>query len=467
MTHQLPPNVPQFLFDDALIADHRRLTRRWLPATIYPKPILEPTPPHERCLCYLSVLPDPEGGYRMYYWKFDPPAPRRPSRSTISLATSRDGFHWVKPNLGIVEWEGSRDNNIVIASDWHMDGPIAVYDPGSVEPYKMLLFHIDLKDRDASLGIYSYTSVDGLRWKQYPGVRQRAFDRNNVMPQRVNGKWVNFTRPPPEQFPGRRVIHRSESEDFINWSEQELVLAPDLTDEPDVEFYGLSAFERHGWYIGTLEYWNSLDDAVETHLVVSRDTKHWLRTPPRPFIAGTYPWNRRWSICANTGPIIHEEQMVFYFTGRSNGHRWNTAQQDGVIGFASLELDRFCALEGTSGGVLETVPLAWPGGELLLNADSRGNYDRLPMPHQYSGQIEIEVLDAEGKPLPDWSGDNRAIWRGNTHGRMLANHEAIVTWPRDRKLDGLRAQTIRLRFFIKHARLFTFAAQTQKGTFNS
>jgi len=96
----LSPNVPQFLFDDAWIADHRRLTRHWLPATVYPKPILEPTPPHERCLCYCSVLLDPGGGYRMYYWKFDPPAPRRPTRSTISLATSRDGFHWVKQLYG-------------------------------------------------------------------------------------------------------------------------------------------------------------------------------------------------------------------------------------------------------------------------------------------------------------------------------------------------------------------------------
>ena len=88
MAHSLPLSVPQFLFDDVLIAHHQRLVRRWLPATVYRKPILEPPPPHERCLCYCSVLPDPAGGYRMYYWKFDPPAPRRPR----SAASRRRGL---------------------------------------------------------------------------------------------------------------------------------------------------------------------------------------------------------------------------------------------------------------------------------------------------------------------------------------------------------------------------------------
>ena len=31
-------------------------------------------------------------------------------------AESRDGIHWTKPNLGLVEFEGSRKNNIVLAN---------------------------------------------------------------------------------------------------------------------------------------------------------------------------------------------------------------------------------------------------------------------------------------------------------------------------------------------------------------
>jgi len=239
--HTLQPNVPQFLFDNALIAHQGRLTRRWLPATVFPEPVVKPDKPWERVLGYLSVLAHPEDGYRMYYWKFDPRrfgTNARGSQSMVCLATSRDGFHWEKPNLGLVEWEGSRENNILIASEWHCDG----------------------------------------------------------------------------------------------------------------------------------------------HSVV-----------------------------------------------------------------------------------LETIPLTWPGGELLLNADARDGFDRHPLPHQFGGQIEIEVLGTDGQPLPDWSGDNRSIWRGNTHCRMHKDIGALVTWPRDRKLDTLRGQAIRLRFCLKHARLFTFAAQASMG----
>jgi len=33
------------------------------------------------------------------------------------LAESRDGIHWTKPNLGVCEWNGLRDNNIILPND--------------------------------------------------------------------------------------------------------------------------------------------------------------------------------------------------------------------------------------------------------------------------------------------------------------------------------------------------------------
>jgi hypothetical protein len=59
--------------------------------------------------------------------------------------------------------------------------------------------------------------------------------------------------------------------------------------------------------------------------------------------------------------------------------------------------------------------------------------------------------------------DNKVIWRGNTHCRGAINDGGNIRWPKDRRLDSLRGQTIRLRFFIKHARLFTFEARTTGG----
>ena len=52
-----------------------------------------------------------DGKWRMYYlgWEFFNPAGIR-----ACYAESVDGIHWTKPSLGICEWEGSYDNNIII-----------------------------------------------------------------------------------------------------------------------------------------------------------------------------------------------------------------------------------------------------------------------------------------------------------------------------------------------------------------
>jgi hypothetical protein len=260
---------------------------------------------------------------------------------------------------------------------------------------------------------------------------------------------------------GGRAVYRSESEDFINWTPLELVLVPDLEDDPDVEFYGMSVFQHYGWYFGLLEYFRAGPDIIETHLVFSRDGRNWQRTSPRtPFIAATYDWNRMWSTCASNGPIFVNEQMLFYFGGRWTSHHADSAQQFGAIGFASLGLDRFCALEGDVGGLLETVPMLWPGGDLILNADA----SLLTAPHSPAneGIIEAEVLDESGKPVPGWSGEKKGIFRHGTHRGSIGN--MWLNWPGGTDVKPFEGKVIRLRFHIRNARLFTFG--TDKGLYS-
>lgn len=455
---RLRPGVPEFLFDDALVDHQQRLVRRWLPAKVYPWPVLEPDKPWEgRILClYGTVLAEPGGGWRMYYSNM------RPGRGgqLVMMATSPDGFVWEKPELGVVEECGTRANNIVVAPRMHLDSPSVIHDPQAQDwPWRMIAFQADDFSQawGRSWGLYAWHSRNGVKWEEVPGVRARAGDRTNLMATRPGGRYVVYTRHPQMAVQtGGRAVYRTESEDFLDWTEPELVLAPDLRDEPDVEFYGMSVFERHGWFIGLLEYWRGLVDVIETHLVVSRDGREWLRPEPRqPFIAATYDWNRTWSTCASNGPIIVNEQMVFYFGGRWTSHHWDSAQQLGAIGFASIGVDRFCALEGTTGGHFVTQPVTWPGGDLVVNADTRQSFTSHPA--YCDGELGVEVLDAQGRPLEDWSGDRRAIFRGNTHCRG-AVHQGVVRWPQGRSLDALRGQTVRLRFHLRHARLFTFGA---------
>lgn len=456
----LQPEVPQYFFDDTLIAHQQKLTRRWLPATVFPKPVLEPDRPWEgrQVTLYGTILPMPAGDYRLYYSCFTP----MEGNVKFLLATSRDGFHWEKPELNVVEWQGSTANNIMLDPDMHHDSPSVIFEPDDPQyPYKMITFHISNDHEMSGWGLHGYHSVDGLRWEKLPGPVLVTGDRTNIMANRQDGKYVIYTRHPEMMTRhGARSIYRSESEDFVHWSELELVLTPDLDDEPDIEYYGMSVFERHGWYFGLMEYWDGMHDTIVTRLFISRDGKHWQKGGREPFIGPAYDWNRKWSGCDSHGPIIINDAMLFYFHGRWTSHHYSAGQQWGAIGYASLPIDHFCAIEATSGGILETIPLAWPGGELVLNADTRESYESHPA--HLSGEIEVEVLDADGQPLPGWSSEKKAVIRVNTYCRNRVN-DSTIRWADGRSMAQLKDQTIRLRVHLRHARLFTIMASDIGG----
>ena len=60
---------------------------------------------------FFTIFKD-NGFYRMYYevWGLND----KPLNIMVCYAESRDGIHWEKPNLGIVEYHGSKENNIII-----------------------------------------------------------------------------------------------------------------------------------------------------------------------------------------------------------------------------------------------------------------------------------------------------------------------------------------------------------------
>lgn len=453
-------DVPVYFFDDTLIAFHRRLTRKWLQADVYPYPVIVADKPWEgRILCLFgTVLPLPGEGYEMYYCNFI-----NGSHESLMVATSKDGLGWEKPELQAVMRGGTGNNNVVLSSARQMDSPSIMHDPDdAMYPYKMIAFEQQREGRSRGenpyFGLHIYRSRDGRAWEKYQdGPSLHAGDRTNLLPVKQDGKYVIYTRHSDMmRTTGKRCIYRSESGNFLDWTPPELVLEPSLADEADVEFYGMSVFVRHGWFFGLLEYWHSERDLLEIHLAYSRDGKSWSIPDRRvPFIAGAYDWNRKWSSCASNGPIIIGSKMVFYVGGRHGAHMQELAVAHGAIGYATLTLDHFCALEATSEGEFITAPIEWPGGELVLNADTRESFDSHP--HDVNGEIVIEVLDIGGQPVEGWSGEFGAVYKGNTHGSRTVSPSTVL-WSGGKRFDDWKGRVFRLRFRMRHARLFTIAA---------
>ena len=115
--------------------------------------------------------------YRMWY-RCDDTAEGNP-RFT-AYAESEDGIHWEKPSLGIVKYEGSKDNNLVWLGDEGMDltpfkdgNPAADDDErykGIVRPY-------------AGKAMYAVVPPDGLNWRlkqPEPVMDDPPFDTQNI-----------------------------------------------------------------------------------------------------------------------------------------------------------------------------------------------------------------------------------------------------------------------------------------------
>ena len=68
--------------------------------------------------------------------------------SRLCYATSRDGVHWEKPNLGKVEFNGNRSNNILPAENW----PPTFEDAHETDPAKRGLIPWRPGDRFRSAG---------------------------------------------------------------------------------------------------------------------------------------------------------------------------------------------------------------------------------------------------------------------------------------------------------------------------
>ena len=121
-----------------------------------------------------------------------------------------------------------------------------------------------------------------------------------------------------------------------------------------------------------------------------------------------------------TAPSVHLERFVL----RTDG-------------FASMHAD-------AEGGEFVTKPLRYDGKQLSLNyATSAG------------GSIRVEVQDTNGYPIPGFELERCVpIW-GDEIGEAVVWERPKETWTDALSLDGLREGSIRLRFVMKDADLFS------------
>ena len=476
----------QFWFNAQALVDesaHLRIHQR-RPVKHSGNPILVADRPWEGTVIQL-YSPDVHHDARTGQWQMWYEG--HPAEVLLCTAFSKDGIRWTKPSLGIQQWQGSRENNIILQTGyWDAHCASVVEAPTEKDPsrrYKLYYWvgpewfdknnplHVacgnKVKDYKQN-GHYVAFSADGVRFTPKTDAPVlRTSDFNTTLFDERLGRYRSYhkiERKAAGWDVERRCMSMAESEDGVRFGRSRPVLAPDATDDElaraaggvRAEFYGMHAWPQEGFYLGLLwvftitkgnpQLGRGWDDGrIQPHLIYSADGITWHRLPVRePFIpcgpAGSFESGSIYS--SGDHPVVIGEEVRFYYFGVSYTHGETTPVSSpknySGVGLATLQRDRYVGWQaGTAGGTLLTKPLKFSGRQLHLNLDAA------------RGAARVALLDVEGKPLPGFGLED-------CKPMLTDSLDHVVTWTGGSDLSALSGRGVRLRFSLRHSVLYTW-----------
>lgn len=377
------------------------------------------------------------------------------SQWRIAYAESDDGVKWTKPNLGLVQYGGNKNNNLVALDPQNVSmlNVKVLYDPEDPNPqqlYKMTGHAYWTKVAPAgsrTLGtLVVFASPDGLTWKSLTGVKPNAkafLTKDDVLLQDSHFepcgglyKWdgvyyisgqnaVSGARP----YHGR-VARAYVSGDFVNWTKasniqfvrtpQHKLLGSGRSREGEQTHEGISVWNRGNMLLGVSGMWHGAKEwpgvTIDLGFVISNDGVN-FREPmnewPLITIGADGAWDQGGVLQGQGFENVGDQTYIYYGSWDPRG--WEAAPPRGGVGIVTVPRDRLGALVPDPATVGDSVyhvqkldcDLVTAPVDLKPNTASKFyvNVDGLGE----QAMLKVELLDAKLKPLPGFSGENAAI----------------------------------------------------------
>jgi hypothetical protein len=455
------PEAVFFSFDLDSAPFRRNLEVTMVRANKYPEPVLrrggKGAFDELRAEYYGSVLRI-GGKLRMWYcgYGFEDPANRTYDGVTahIGYAESADGVHWTKPDLGLVKYHGSTNNNIVRIepedyTTTHADRNIHVlYEPDDADPerrYKMVMYAPHDGGRATMVPLIS---ADGLRWHY----AHRMETTGEAKPRFKIGS----TGMPNEHLEGGGLVHAGGiyylngqshnrydggligrfpatywSSDFVHWQHEKAMSMLRWGYDPRTPISegreiheGVALWNRGNALVGIYGMWegakNWADRRIHLGLTTTVDAIH-FREPLPDFIFAEAGKPGSW----DAGGLLQgqgfenagEETLIWYGSWNltvSGGSQVyldrDMLESHGDVGLLRLRRDGFgyAAVRdpqtaqpretfGTGTGSLMTVPFRIEGSPGRIYA----NVETAP-----GGKLRFELLDARGVAVRGYTLDD-------------------------------------------------------------
>jgi hypothetical protein len=380
-------------------------------------------------------------------------------------AFSEDGITWEKPNLGLVEFQGSTANNILPESAYMQRTYIFrnffedLHESDPRRRYKGMT--LEGTTRTPGMKIRYFYSPDAYRWTSYE--KNPVIDMGDYVgiwgPTHFLG-WDPIRRTyavhmennlhTGSVFHRRRSIGRAESPDMVNWSEPETIVVVDDKDYPDTEFYGMPATFYENLYFGFLWVFSTNNTQTAPHLAFSKNGIDYNRTYREAIIPlGAADAFDSVVIYAQE-PIFHNGEIYCYYYAAN----WRSPEQlemlgdraTAGIGLAKLPQDGFVSLEGarTETSVVTTRSFSFTGKSLYLNLQTA-----LQQWGAGAGEVRVELLDGRHNPIPGFG-----LEEADTLSKTGIDQQ--VSWQGRTDLSDLAGKPLRLKIHFRNAKLYAF-----------
>ncbi|MHB8901498.1 MAG: hypothetical protein ACYC6Y_22330, partial [Thermoguttaceae bacterium] len=437
---------------------------------------------------YPSVLQD-GNVYRMYYHAGHYRHGGKPAETLaehpwfLCYAESNDGIHWRKPELGLFEFNGSKQNNILLTPE---NVAAIKGDPAHTSVFKDANPNCPADARYKCIivgkphGLYLLESPDGIHFRvagDKPRITAGAFDSENLafwdpVRKEYRAYWRIFTEGVADgttwKPAGIRAIRTATSKDLKTFAGQADL---EYVDSPPEQLYTNQIlpypraphifmgfpmrYTDRGWSESMMElpgleerlarakasprYGTAITDGL---FMTSRDGvlfRRWNEAfiRPGPLRQGSWVYGDNlvfWGMVETASALGDAPNELSLYTAEDY---WQGA--DVRFRRLAIRLDGFVSLRASArGGELVTKPLVFDGGNLTVNTSTSG-----------AGSIRVEIQDAAGQPIP-----------GHTLADCPEHFGDDVTmtvrWTKGGDVRALAQKPIRLRFVLNDSDLYSF-----------
>lgn len=371
----------------------------------------------------------------------------------VCYAESEDGLKWQKPNLGLIEYDGSTTNNI-ISSEFSIPSVFKISTPDSPE------HHWRMYGFGRKIGVQLASSPDGLNW-QLQSPEEHLFQSSDVVnffydvyEQRYVATYKTHNRR-------HRAVGIALSPNGLTWHKpvEGAVFGADDLDPDPIQVYGMPAFPYQGVYIGLPWIYHARfykygaytvprmheaqEDSLRTidvQLAWSWNLISWTRPPERqPFIplGEKESWDSGMIFTARA-PVIVNDKLCFYYGGFDKVHD-DYKGIKGAIGVATIRPDGFCSMQADNEeGWLISRREVFHQPKVFINARTEPN-----------GYVVAEFLDRHNRVIKGFSRSDCLPFKGDSI-------RSPIEWKTKAFPANLVVTDKKIRFYLKDADLYSY-----------